>query len=141
MSQTIKDAIASLRDLDQDTNAPLIDVLRPWMLVTGLGFKDALHLVHKDLIEGLMRVYKKLGDSIDIFDEDQLQEAACRCLGRVTVYGEMITDGDGDGIRHGQNIEWDGNTWNYIADAKMRLRGASKSYPEALKTVQEIVGA
>ena len=140
MSQTVKESIASLKNLDPDTNAPLIDVLRPWMVITGLGFKDALHLVHKDLVEGLMRVFKKLGDSLDIFDEDQLQEAACRCLGRVTVYGEMIIDGD-TGIRHGQNIEWDGSTWNYITDAKMRQRGTSKSYPEALKTVREIVGA
>ena len=140
MSQTVKESIASLKNLDPDTNAPLIDVLRPWMVITGLGFKDALHLVHKDLVEGLMRVFKKLGDSLDIFDEDQLQEAACRCLGRVTVYGEMIIDGD-TGIRHGPNIEWDGSTWNYITDAKMRQRGTSKSYPEALKTVREIVGA
>ena len=140
MSQTTKEAIASLKNLDLDTRVPLIDMLRPWMLITGLGFKDALHLVHHDLVEGLMRVYQKLGESIDIFDNDQLQEAACRCLGRVTIFGEMITDGE-TAIRHGQNIEWDGSTWNYIADAKMRQRGTTKSYPEALKAVREIVGA
>jgi hypothetical protein len=140
MPQTIKEAIASIKDLEEKTNAPLIDVLRPWMTITGLGFKDALHLVHQDLIKGLMRVHDKLGESLDIFDEDQLQEAACRCLGRVTVYGEMITDGD-IAIRHGQNIEWDGATWVYIADAKMRQRGTSKSYPVALAAVREIVGA
>lgn len=140
MPQTIKDAIASLKTLDHETNAPIIDVLRPWMVITGLGFKDALHLVQQDVIEGLMRVHNKLGESLDIFDDDQLQEAACRCLGRVTVYGEMITDGE-TAIRHGQNIEWDGSTWVYIADAKMRQRGTSTSYPEALKAVREIVGA
>lgn len=140
MSQTIKEAIASLKSLDHETNAPIIDVLRPWMVITGLGFKDALHLVQQDVIEGLMRVHNKLGESLDIFDDDQLQEAACRCLGRVTVYGEMITDGE-TAIRHGQNIEWDGSTWVYIADAKMRQRGTSKTYPEALKAVREIVGA
>jgi hypothetical protein len=140
MPQTVKDAIASIANIGHDTNSPLIDILRPWMTITGLGFKDALHLVHHDLIEGLMRVHNKLGESLDIFDEDQLQEAACRCLGRVTVYGEMITDGD-IAIRHGQNIEWDGTTWVFISDPKMRMRGTSKSYPEALATVQKIVGA
>jgi len=140
MSQTIKDAINSIKDLETKTNAPLIDVLRPWMTITGLGFKDALHLVHQDLVEGLMRVHEKLGESLDIFDEDQLQEAACRCLGRVTVYGDMITDGD-IAIRHGQNIEWDGTMWLYISDPKMRQRGTTKSYTQALATVREIVGA
>lgn len=136
---SIKDAIASTRDLRERGRLPLLDVLRPWMAITGLGFKDALHLTHDDLVEGLVRVHARLGDSLDIFDEDQLQEAACRCLGSVTVYAEMITDGE-LAVRHGQNIEWDGGKWVYISDPKMRMRETASSYREALRAVREQLG-
>jgi hypothetical protein len=141
MSQkhNIKDAIASIRDLREDANIPLIDLMRPWMTITGLGFQDAVHLTHQDLVAGLVRVHARLGDSLDIFDEDQLQEAACRCLKRVTVYGEMITDGE-LAVRHGQNIEWDGSTWVFISDPKLRMRETTMSYREALKAVQDRLG-
>lgn len=137
---TIKGAIQEIAGLMEDTNVPIIDVLRPWMAITGLSFKDALHLTHHDALKGLAAVYGKLGEVLDVLDEDQLQEAACRCLKTITVYGEMITDGT-VAVRHGQNIEWDGNNWAFITDPKMRQRGTSKSYSEALKIVREIVNA
>jgi len=141
MSQiTLKDAIVEIGNLREDTNVPIIDVLRPWMAITGLTFKDALHLTHYDAIQGLMRVYTKLGEVLDVLDEDQIQEAACRCLKTVTVYGEMITDGT-VAVRHGQNIAWDGSTWHYTADPKMRQRGTTKSYTDALAAVREAMGA
>jgi len=141
MSQTtLKDAILEIRKLEDDTNVPIIDILRPWMAITGLTFKDALHLTPADAINGLIAVHKKLGEVLDVLDEDQLQEAACRCLKTVTVYGELITDGD-VAVRHGQNIQWDGNTWVFITDPKMRQRGSSKSYSEALKIVREFIGS
>jgi len=136
---TMKDAIREIKTLSEDTNVPIIDVLRPWMVITGLTFKDALHLTHHDAIEGLMRVYAKLAEVLDVLDDDQVQEAACRCLKRITVYGEMITDGT-VAVRHGQNVEWDGASWLYTADPKLRQRGSTKSYREALAAVREIVG-
>jgi hypothetical protein len=138
MSQ-IKNSIASIRDLHENTNIPLINLMRPWMAITGLSFKDALHLTHLDLVEGLVRVHARLGDSLDIFDEDQLQEAACRCLKKITVYGEMITDGE-FAVHRGQDIEWGGSSWVFISDPKLRMRETSMSYREALKAVQERLG-
>lgn len=140
MSQEmIRHAIQSIARLQQATNPPLIEVLRPWMVITGLTFKDALHVSYEDLQRGLDAVHEKLSGVLDVLDEDQLQEAACRSLKTVTVYGEMMTDGD-VAVRHGQNIDWDGSSWNYVTDPKLRQRGASKSYAEALAAVREIVG-
>ena len=136
---TLKEAIAEIGNLRESPNVPIIDVLRPWMAITGLTFKDALHLTHNDAIEGLLRVHTKLAEVLDVLDEDQIQEAACRCLKTVTVYGEMITDGT-VAVRHGQNIAWDGSTWHYTADPKMRQRGSTKSYSEALAAVREAMG-
>lgn len=136
---TMKDAIREIKTLAEDTNVPIIDVLRPWMVLTGLTFKDALHLTHHDAIEGLMRVYAKLAEVLDVLDDDQIQEAACRCLKNITVYGEMITDGE-VALRHGQTISWDGSTWHYTTDPKLRQRGSSKSYAEALNAVREMLG-
>lgn len=137
---TLKQAIQEIGDLREDTNVPIIDVLRPWMAITGLTFKDALHLTHHDTIKGLMRVHSKLAEVLDVLDEDQLQEMACRCLKTITVYGEMITDGT-VAVRHGQNIAWDGATWHYTTDPKMRQRGSTKVYAEALAAVRDAMGA
>jgi len=140
MSQiTLKEAIVEIGNLTENTNLPIIDILRPWMAITGLTFKDALHLTHNDAVEGLLRVHTKLAEVLDVLDEDQIQEAACRCLKTVTIYGEMITDGT-VAVRHGQNIVWDGSDWHFTADPKMRQRGSSKSYREALTAVRELMG-
>jgi hypothetical protein len=137
---TLKAAILEIAKLQENANVPIIDVLRPWMAITGLTFKDALHLTHQDAVEGLLRVHAKLAEVLDVLDEDQIQEAACRCLKDVTVYGEMITDGE-VAVRQGQNISWDGSSWNYVVDPKMRQRGSSKSYATALGAVRELLGA
>jgi len=137
---TIKEAILEIKHLMEDVEVPIIDVLRPWMTITGLNFKDALHLTHQSALEGLRAVYQKLGEVLDVLDEDQLQEAACRCLKNITVYGEMIEDGD-VAVRHGQTLSWDGSSWNYVTDPKLRQRGSSKSYREALKDIREMLGA
>lgn len=140
MSQiTLKDAIRDIERLKSDPNAPIIEVLRPWMTITGLTFKDALHLKMSDAVEGLVRVHDKLGEVLDVLDEDQLQEAACRCLHSITVYGEMISDGEIT-LRQGQTLVWDGSNWLYTTDARLRQRGSSKSYAEALAAVQEMLG-
>lgn len=137
--ELIRHAIESIGRLQQATNPPLIEVLRPWMVITGLTFKDALHVSYADLQGGLDAIHEKLNGVLDVLDEDQLQEAACRCLKTVTVYGEMMKDGD-VAVRHGQNIEWDGNAWNYVTDPKLRQRGSSKSYAQAMTAVREMVG-
>lgn len=136
---TAKDAIARLGDLTAHTHLPLIQLLQPWMVITGLEFKDAVHLTHFSLLQKLVHVHSKLGDSLDILDEDQLREAACRCFKRITVYGDFIGDGD-IVLRHGQDIDWDGSTWNFISDPKLRMRETSKLYVDALAAVKERTG-
>lgn len=134
----LKDTIAGLRWLSENINVPLIQLLRPWMVITGLEFQDGVHLTADQLVNSLLRVYGKLGDSLDLLDEDQLQEAACRCLKKITVYGEMIDSSVA--AQQKQDVEWDGSTWVFIADPKMRLRETSKSYVQALGAVKERLG-
>jgi len=142
MSQknSIKDTIASLKHLHENVNVPLIDLMRPWMVITGLDFKDAVHLTADGLVQALLRVHGKLGDSLDLLDEDQLQEAACRCIKKVTVYGDLVDGGDG-ARSHGQDLSWDGSTWNFVVDPKLRMRETSKRYLEALAAVKERLGS
>lgn len=136
---TLKETIAGLKHLHENINVPLIELLRPWMIITGLEFKDGVHLTADDLVQKLLRVYAKLGDSLDLLDEDQLREAACRCLKKVTVYGELVEDG-GIVLKHGQDIEWEGSTWVFISDPKLRLRETSKFYEHALEAVKQRLG-
>ena len=135
----IKNTIAGLRHLHENINLPLIDLLRPWMVITGLEFKDGVHLTADSLVEKLLRVHAKLGDSLDLLDDDQLQEAACRCFKKITVYGELIEEGD-IVLKHGQDIEWDGSTWIFISDPKLRMRETSKLYLNALEAVKQRLG-
>lgn len=140
MSQiTIKEAVREIQYLDGGCNHPLIRVMRPWMVITGLSLEDAIHLNYDETVRNLVLVHRKLGELLDILDEDQLQETACRCLKEIVVYGELVTDGD-TAIRQRQVIAWDGDTWQYITDPKLRQRGSSKSYVTALADVREAMG-
>jgi hypothetical protein len=135
---SIKDAIAGLRHLPENVNVPIIDLMRPWMTLTGLEFKDAVHMTADDLVKKLLAVHAKLGDSLDLLDEDQLQEAACRCLKKITVYGDLVGEGD-IVLSHGQDVSWDGSTWNFVVDPKLRMRQTSKHYLEAITAVKELL--
>jgi len=138
---SIKDAIRSIEVLTEGVKkATLLDVLRPWTVITDLSFQDALHLNYENTFEGLLRVYGKLREMTDVLDEDQLRETACRSLKDITIYGEDITDGE-IAVRYSQTLSWDGTHWNYTADPKLRQRGTSKSYVEALAAVREMMGA
>ena len=136
---SIKEAINSLEALLDSAKVKLIDVLRPWMVITNLEFEDAVHLNYGAALEGLLSVHSKLKEMTDVLDDDQLQEAACRCLKSIVVYGDDITDGE-IAVRRSQRISWDGNNWNYTADPSLRQRGTSKSYLEALAAVREMMG-
>jgi hypothetical protein len=115
---------------------PLIKLLRPWLVITGLDFKDAVHLTSDALWSAYQSINTKLGEVIDVLDDDQLREAACRCLGSVTVYGEMIQEGD-VAVHHGITISWTGNRWAYVTDSKLRLRETSSSFVEGLAAINE----
>jgi hypothetical protein len=130
---SIKEAVGSLVSLREDL--PLIDLMRPWLVITGLEFTDAVHLTCSELVAGLEKVRDRLGDSIDLLDEDQLQEAACRCIKKVTVYGDPMIDGD-FAVRSGRTIEWDGSRWIYVSDPKLRLTESSQHYAAALEAVR-----
>jgi|GEM_PF-3769515 len=117
---------------------PLIKLLRPWLVITGLEFKDAVHLTSETLWAGYGAVSSKLGEVLDVLDDDQLREAACRCLGSVTVYGELIQEGD-VAVHHGITISWTGSQWAHVTDPKLRLRETSDSFANALVAVSEIL--
>jgi hypothetical protein len=135
---SIKDAVVRIPSLD-GSKSPMLEFMRAWMIITGLDFEDVVLLSYEELVGGLARVSAKLVGSLDIFDEDQAQEAACRCLGKVVVAGPIIEDAD-VAVRTSQRIEWDGSTWNYTADPRMRVRGVSKSFTVAVAAVKEVLG-
>lgn len=137
MPQNLRDTVRQIGQLNDAK--PLIDFLRCWMDITDLDFKDAIHLSYPDLLDALRRVSTKLSDSVDLFDEDQLQEAACRCLKSITVYGDMITDRD-VAVRQSQRIEWDGTAWHYMGDPTLRKRAEASSYRDALEAVKQSLG-
>lgn len=133
----IKNAVLSIQALNEKSG--LIDYLRPWLVITDLELQDALALSFDDLREGLERIYSKLSDSCDIFDEDQLQEAACRCLGTIVMQGELMEDAE---VRHRTSFkaEWNGNHWFYITDPRLRQRVETKSYAEVRRAGLEYLG-
>jgi len=135
MSQvTIKQAISHIGDLKEDS--PLLDVLRPWMIITGLELKDAIHVNFIQMLQGLKHIYAKLGPVVDVMEEDQLQEASCRYLGTITVYGDFIEEG-GLALQQSQRITWQNGKWHFTADPSLRQRGESSVYLDALKQVKE----
>jgi hypothetical protein len=137
MTQAIKTAITSLKNLKLGApfgEEPLISLIRPWMIITDLELLDAIHLNLNDLREQLSSIRDSLTDVIDIVDEDQLQEAACRKIKSINVYADMIPDRD-VAERAKLTINWDGGKWLYITDPKLRMTESSTSYKEARKAV------
>lgn len=133
MTQNIKQAIRLLGQLPAD-ETPMIEFIRCWMTITGLDFKDAVHLRYGELVQQLTLVAEKLSDSTDIFDEDQLQEAACRCLKTVKIYGDSIIEEDVS-VEQSQTLSWDGSRWNFIVDPKLRMRETSTQFASARDAV------
>lgn len=136
----LKQAIAGLGQMLEGTAAttPLIKLLRPWLVITGLEFKDAVHLTSDTLWTAYGAISSKLGEVLDVLDDDQLREAACRCLGNVTVYGDLIEEGD-VALHHGITISWSGTQWAYVTDPKLRLRETSSSFVNALAAVNQML--
>lgn len=118
----------------------LIDMMRPWLVITGLDFKDVVHLTVEDLWTALGRIHDKLGGIIDVLDGDQLREAACRVIGSVTVHSDEPVAEDGVVIHSGLTVSWDGGAWQYVTDPKMRLRESAGTYAEALAAVRRMLG-
>ena len=137
MSQTIKTTITGLKSLKLGTGAgkePLINLIRPWMIITDLELMDAIHLNVEELQGQLSSIRDSLMDVIDIVDEDQLQEAACRKIKSMNVYADMIPDQD-VAERAKLTINWDGSKWLYITDPKLRMTESSSSYKAARDAV------
>lgn len=138
----IKTTIKSLKALKLGPDVqqePLINLIRPWMIITDLELIDAIHLDVESLQNQLSDIRDSLKDVIDIVDEDQLQEAACRKLKTVHIYGDMIQDED-IAERAKLTINWDGGKWVYITDPKLRMTESSNSYLEAKEAVCQMLG-
>jgi hypothetical protein len=134
MPTTIRDLIQHLYSNDEEIR--LLDYFQVWMEVTGLEFKDVLHLKPSSLQEGTARIAKRLGNSLDLFDNDQLQEAACRCLENIVVIGEPIVD-NGVSVEKKDILSWDGNAWVCVIDPKMRIRENYPTFKQALAAVRK----
>lgn len=142
--ESIRTAIESIPevvgDSDRITSAISIQkLLKPWLIITGLELKDALHQTPDRLRDDLQTVYSGLRAVLGLLPEDQLQEAACRLLGTFEIYGEAISDGTFS-IEQSCSISWDGNGWLFISDPKLRLRETAQTYQKAVAEVRKILG-
>ena len=132
----IKEAILSIANLGEGSSIRVI--MRPWMIITGLSCRDAVNMAMPQMLKGLKQAHEKLADSVDIFDEDQLQEAACRCLGEVTMYGDTLDEEDEYFAQEASfKMQWQGGSWHFCVDPRSRQRESSKSYHEALAAGRE----
>ena len=146
MTQSIKQTIreisalftgqASVNRDPSATTTPLIDLMRPWLVITGLDFKDVVHLSSGEMWSALERVHAKVGGILDVLDDDQLRETACRMIGSVTLHEEDPVVEDGVVLHGGTTISWDGSAWQYVSDPKLRMRDSTKTYAEALSAVR-----
>lgn len=133
----IKEAVLSIQNLTD--GSPLIRYLRPWLVITDLEFQDAVNVSFNHIKDGLRRVSEKLSGSVDIFDDDQLREAACRCLKEITLHGDIVEGPEGP-YAASFKMEWKGDNWHYISDPRLRQKCASKSYGEVRKAGLEYLG-
>lgn len=149
MTQSIKSTIANLEYLFEDdtlrTSASLMDVLGPWLILTGLEVHDLLHKSWGDLVAPLLRIHKKLASVLSILDADQAQEAACREIKSVDIFdalSEALLFEEIDfAERTKVTITWDeaSSKWVWIGDPKLRNRETSSRYVEARDAVREML--
>lgn len=135
--ETIVDGAGNVR-----SNVGLIDVLRPWLVLTGLEMHDFLHYSWERLTQPLSRVHAMLASVLGVLDEDQAQEAACRLLKEVSILGELIED-EGVAERLKIDIKWDdaSKSWLWLSDPKLRNRASAPRFVEARDAVLEMLGS
>lgn len=140
MTTTMKDTIRSLRKLKLGSpdEEPVIHLIGPWMTVTDLELMDVIHLPLCQIVSDLVTIREALSDVVDVMDDDQVQEAACRKIGKLNVYGDMIQDA-GVAERAKITINWDGGRWLYITDPKLRMTESSVSYKTAKEAVFQML--
>jgi hypothetical protein len=145
MSQnTIQQAINDIAILSKTpaAEAPLAKLLRPWLAITDLELEDALTRNATELWDQLARVHKGLSGYLAVMgstpDPDELQEAACRLMGSFEIMGTNIIEGDID-ITQKMSIVFEGGSWIYITDPKLRLRQTSDKFRTALKAVRQML--
>lgn len=148
MTQSIKSTIASLEYLFEEgtlrTSTSLMDVLRPWLIITGLDVQDLLHKPWTELVAPLLRIHKKLPSVLSILDEDQAQEAACREIKSVDVFSDLNDDFFEEVDLAGRTkitVAWDDllEKWVWIGDPKLRIRETSRRFIEARDSVREML--
>lgn len=145
MSQTtLQQALTSIESLPKAKAAevPLHDLIRPWLAITDLGIREALHItaehLHRDLCavhEGLASYLKVMGTTPD---PDELREAACRLIGQMEVLGDGFVDGDIE-MRNKVPLKFEGGVWVYWSDPKLRMRQTKENFREALVEVREML--
>lgn len=141
MEQSIKPIIQALTqiDLDNPESARLVDLFQPWLIITDLELKDVIHLSAGDLGANLRDIRDSLSGLTDVIDDDQLQEAACRKIKRIDIYGEYIEDAT-VAERQKVTLNWDGAKWMYVCDPKLRQQESCASYKGAKAAVFEMLG-
>lgn len=127
IKETVQD-LPRLLDKDPETIA-LIHTIRPWMFITGLEFHHVILLPVKRLIGDLRKVSATIGAVVDVFDETQAQEAACRAIAKIDIITEVVIEGVVS--QRVQPLEWDGKTWHYFSDPVLHLKESAQSYVQA----------
>jgi len=145
MSQTtLQQALGSIESLPtkKAPDVPLHDLIRPWLAITDLGIREALHITAEHLHRDLCAVHNGLASYLKVMgttpDPDELQEAACRLIGQMEVLGDGFVDGD-ISMQSKVPLKFEGGTWVYWSDPKMRMRQTKATFREALVEVREML--
>lgn len=130
----------SIQNISQKrlADTPLITVLRYWMTITGLDFKDAIHVSFEEMSRDLENIHDRLASVVDVLDDDQAQEAACRLLEQIHIYSDDMDDEEVS-ARSRITVKWDGSAWQFICDPKLRLRESKPRFVDAREAVLKML--
>lgn len=141
MTQDIRDLVRSLKKLfDEPDKVRLRDVLHPWSVLGEVHGPGLLDYRWEDLVFLLKEVYSRLAPVLDVLDEDQTREAACRAIGKFVVFGPKTLDEETQlevGLRF--LIAWENDAWVYYADPKTRIPSKCDTYVEARAEVAQLL--
>lgn len=122
-------------------DVPLKELLRPWLVVTGLEWREAVDCSVGQIWRDLQVANQGVSSYLKVMGEENpvdLREFSCRLIGRFTVMGEDIRDENVTATTR-LTITFENGAWFYVSDTKLRLRDSRPTFSEALHEVRQIL--
>jgi hypothetical protein len=102
------------------------------LAITDLNLEEGLKLSVQDLYSSLALVHHGLSSYMKIMghtNEEDLQEAACRLMGKFTLY-------HGDSKR---SVQFTDGKWVYVSDPSLRLIESAPRFREAVENLRQLM--